>query len=150
VPYIRTRPRFSRRGMGASCAWYDLPCWLMGNAQTQADLIARADAVTKAQQDASAWQGLNLTLTGGVPSAPPVLAPGAISPGLPVGYDPLTGTVSPDNMTGATDVNVFQASLPSAPVDLTSPSTWGLSQWLIAGMVGLGLFIVMQPHGARR
>lgn len=46
----------------------------------------------------------------------------ATSPGLPVGYDPTTGTVDPSNTTGATQVNngygaAIGAQLPAPPCD---------------------------------
>lgn len=46
-------------------------------------------------------------------SVPPALAPGSVSPGLPVGYNSTTGAVA-DNTTGATAANPYTATLPTS------------------------------------
>jgi hypothetical protein len=50
-------------------------------------------------------------------TAPPTLAPGSVSPGLPVGYNPQTGAVAPSNVTGQTQVTPYQATLPAGAGD---------------------------------
>jgi hypothetical protein len=70
----------------------------------------------------------------------------ATAPGLPVGYDPFTGTVSGDNITGATDVvdyaSAIAQSLPSSSPD-GAPGGFSVPGWLwIALAVVAAVFLI--------
>lgn len=101
-----------------------------------------------------------VSMVGGVPctdcaATAPTLASGSVSPGLPSGYDPSTGEIS-DNPSGATEVNQYSPIYPDlAPVnsngacDWTKASwiditTWCGANWMMAGIVGLGLVLMLK------
>lgn len=91
------------------------------------------------------------------PIAAPALPSGSTSPGLPVGYDPNSGTIDPGiNPSGSTIANPYAPNYPSVPgygtnldsrgCDLSAQSwfdtsTWCQSRWIEAGLGGLALIL---------
>jgi hypothetical protein len=113
-----------------------------GNILNPGGVVTGSDAATAAIQ---AWVCRNFPNTPGCAdilaglqaSKPPVLKPGSVSPGLPVGYDPSTGAVI-DNATGATQVNPYGATLPdSGGASVTTCGDGTFSGWLCCNM-GIG------------
>ena len=107
--------------------------------------------------DVACWSGLDSVISGQLPqpsvgTSPPTLAPGSVSPGLPVGYSAATGTVSVDNTQGATVANPYTPIYPatSTGVSWSDPSSWTPGTWLIVGLGGVGLFLVLRRTRGRR
>jgi hypothetical protein len=130
MPYVR-RMR-ALRGMGQA------------NILNPGGVVTGADPATLAFQK---WVCTNFPGTPGCAqfmetmqaSAPPTLAPGSVSPGLPVGYSPSTGQVT-DNITGATQANPYTATLPvdtSAPGPTPACGDGTFSGWLCCNL-GIG------------
>lgn len=73
----------------------------------------------------------------------------ALTPGLPVGYDPTTGAIDSSNTTGAT-VTPSQSDLqsafaavipdPSSVIDTSFWATWGMPLAILGGAVALYAF----------
>jgi hypothetical protein len=103
----------------------------------------------------------------GIGAAPLDITPPDLNPKVPVGYDPITGTVDPSNTTGATTVGTRgPGSCPSGLVwdpknevcfdcasigqqldtlhDICVPVTANYTAYILAGAVILGLFFVIQ------
>jgi hypothetical protein len=83
----------------------------------------------------------------------PTLAPGSVSPGLPVGYNPETGLIA-DNTSGATQVNPYSPDLTgypttTSPTDLAS-SLASIPGWAWAVGLTLGAVVLMNAFGGRR
>jgi hypothetical protein len=75
--------------------------------------------------------------------------PAALTPGLPVGYDPTTGAIDPSNTTGDTvlptqaDIqSAFSGLLPnpSSAADTSFWATWGMPLAILGGAVALYVF----------
>ena len=176
MPYVKQRTRIQmhprgmgQRGLGQQCNWYDISCWLVGNAAQAAAAAQQAADVTQAQQNTSAASGLSLTLTQDYPQGPPTLAPGSVSPGLPTGYNPDTGLIS-DNTTGATETNPYSVDLTGYPVasgtdasgnpitnpwycqyfGIGCPGETGTPTWMWAVGLTLGAVVLLNAFGRRR
>jgi len=133
MPYLRKGTGF-RRGMGATCNWFQ-------------NLMCGSSAVD---------QVLGVPCSQCNALVPPSLPQNAGGPTVPVGYDPNTGTVSPENTTGETGTYAYQPTYPSnvsaagAPVcdwataSWLDVSTWCGANWMIAGVVGLGLVLMLK------
>jgi hypothetical protein len=86
----------------------------------------------------------------------PTLSPGAAAPGLPIGYDASSGTIS-GNATGATAANPYGVtySVPAGAcdwtqVDWTDPTTWCTATWVLIGLAGAAIAAAMfAAKGAR-
>ena len=135
MPYVRRGAAF-RRGMGQAqtCNWFQ-------------NLMCGSSAVDEVM---------------GVPCSQcnalvaPTLASNAGGATVPVGYDPTTGLVSPENTTGDTGTYPYQPSYPSnvsaagasvcdwAEASWLDVTTWCGANWLIAGGVGLGLILFLK------
>ena len=137
MPYIRQRTRIqmARRGMGQVGWFSDFMC--------STGLLTPGSATCQA---ASAAQAAALP--------PPVLAPGSVSPGLPVGYNPETGLIS-DNTGGATQVNPYSVDLTGYPSTASSGggvvnSLSGIPGWAWAVGLTLGAVVMLNAFGGRR
>lgn len=126
------------RGMGATCSAFQN--WVCANGGNYVQSVMGTPCSQCAVQ-------------------PPTLAPGSVSPGLPVGYSADTGTVSTDNTAGATEANPYSPIYPNVPgastCDMSAaswldPSTWCAGNWAIAGAAALGFFLVLRPARGRR
>ena len=139
MPYVRQRTRIQMapRGMGQAGWFSDFMC--------STGLLTPNSATCSA---ASAAQSAALP--------PPVLAPGSISPGLPVGYDPNTGLIS-ENTGGATQVNPYSVDLTGYPNVVSTgtgaglvSSLAGVPGWAWAVGVTLGAVVLLNAFGGRR
>jgi hypothetical protein len=117
--------------------------------------------------DAGNCAALQIANTFSPGAAPPNLAPinTALTPGVPVGYDPTTGQVDPSNTTGATEQPTpeqiaaawqnVRASLPDQPVswwcsNIGIGCAKGITAGGIAAVLGLGVILFYAAKAAAK
>jgi hypothetical protein len=150
MPYVHQRTGRPMRMRALGPPWFYKPPYAGAHGMGQANVLNPGGVVTASDPATIAFQKWICTNFPGTPgcsdfmasvqaSAPPTLAPGSVSPGPPVGYNPSTGVVT-DNTTGATAVNPFSAVIPSTDTTPAASPSCGdgtFSGWLCCNL-GIG------------
>jgi hypothetical protein len=144
MPYMRKqsvlRP-FRSRGMGqpATCAWYDINCWIAGGPQpasTPPPAAAAPAAPTAAQLAAAGTSGGGYT---------PEMSEAATGQQTLTNWQQFFGSLagpSGAQYTGPSTCDWTEAAW-------LDPSTWCGANWVMAGLVGLGVVMLFRMGGRR-